>query len=60
MIRDNYLESAIETIQEIDREMQYEIDRLIRHDVDPGNLEHIHQSVKKVMSLLVRIREAFS
>ena len=60
MIHDDYLDNAIETIEEVKKEMQYEIDRLKRQNVDTGNLEHIEHLIKKVDSYLVRIREAFS
>ncbi len=60
MITDNYLNDAIETIEEAKKELQYEMDRLKRHKVDTGNLEHIHRLMKKVDSFLLRIKEAYS
>ena len=60
MITDNYLDEAIETIEQTKKELQYEIDRLDRHEVDTSNLEHINRLVKKVDSLLVRIKEAYT
>ncbi len=60
MISDNYLNSAIESIEEARKEMEYEIVRLQKHKVDTGNLEHIQRLIKKVDSLLVRIKESYS
>jgi hypothetical protein len=60
MIKDNYLEDAIDTIQLAKQELQNEIDRLDRHEVDTANLEHINRLVKKVESFLVRMKEAYS
>ena len=59
MITDNYLNNAIETIEEVKKEMEYEISRLKKHDVDTGNLEHIQRSIKKTGSFLQRMREAY-
>jgi hypothetical protein len=60
MITDNYLDGAIETIGEVKKEMEYEISRLQKHEVDTGNLEHIQRLIKKVDSFLSRIKEAYS
>ncbi len=59
MITDNYLHDAIETIEEVRKEMEYEISRLRKHNVDTGNLEHIQRLIKKTDSFLHRIQEAF-
>ncbi|MDY0091225.1 MAG: hypothetical protein RBT80_00825 [Candidatus Vecturithrix sp.] len=59
MITDNYLDDAIETIQLAKQELQYEIDRLTRQNVDTANLDHINRLIKKVDSFLVRMKEAY-
>lgn len=60
MISDKYLDNAIESIEEVRKEMEYEIIRLQKHEIDTGNLEHIQRLVKKVDSLLVRIKDSYS
>ena len=60
MITDNYLDDAIDTIQLAKQELQNEIDRLDRHEIGTGNLEHINRLIKKVESFLVRMKEAYS
>ena len=60
MITDNYLNDAIETIELAKQELQYEIDRLTRQNIDTGNLEHISRLIKKADSFLVRMKEAYS
>ncbi len=60
MITDNYLDEAIETVERAQKELDYEIVRLKKHDIDTNNLEHINKLIKKVDSFLVRIKEAFS
>lgn len=60
MITDNYLDEAIESIEQAKKELAYEIARLQKHSVDTGNLEHINRLLKKVDSFLVRIKEAYS
>ncbi len=60
MITDNYLNEAIEAIEEVKKEMEYEISRLKKYDVDTGNLEHIQRLIKKVDSFLLRIKEAYN
>ena len=60
MITDNYLDGAIETIQEARKEMDQEIARLKDHDVDIETLKRINRLLKKTDSLLVRMREAYS
>jgi hypothetical protein len=60
MITDNYLDEAIEAIEQAKKELGYEITRLQKHSVDTGNLEHISRLLKKVDSFLVRIKEAYS
>lgn len=60
MITDNYLDDAIETIEQAKKELDYEITRLQKQSIDTGNLEHIDRLLKKVDSFLVRIKEAYS
>jgi chromosome condensin MukBEF complex kleisin-like MukF subunit len=60
MITDNYLNDAIETIEQAKKELDYEITRLQKQSIDTGNLEHIDRLLKKVDSFLVRIKEAYS
>jgi hypothetical protein len=60
MITDNYLDDAIETIEQAKKELDYEITRLQRQSIDTGNLEHIDRLLKKVDSFLVRIKDAYS
>lgn len=60
MITDNYLNDAIESIEEVKKEMEYEISRLQKHEVDTGNLEHIQRLIKKVDSFLTRMKDAYS
>lgn len=60
MITDNYLDDAIETIEQAKKELDYEITRLQKQGIDTGNLEHIDRLLKKVDSFLVRIKDAYS
>lgn len=60
MITDNYLDDAIETIEQAKKELDYEITRLQKQSIDTGNLEHIDRLLKKVDSFLVRIKDAYS
>lgn len=60
MITDNYLNDAIDTIEEAKKEMEYEIARLQKHSIDTGNLEHIQRLLKKVDSFLTRMKDAYS
>ena len=60
MITDNYLNGAIETIEEARNEMDAELARLKIQEVDVENLERISRLLKKVDSLLIRMREAYS
>jgi hypothetical protein len=60
MITDNYLNGAIETLEEARKEMDAELARLKAQEIDIENLERLSRSLKKAYSLLVRMREAYS
>jgi hypothetical protein len=60
MITDNYLNGAIETLEEARNEMDAELARLKIQEVDVENLERLSRLLKKAHSLLVRMREAYS
>lgn len=60
MITDNYLNDSAKIIEEVKKEMEDEIIRLKKHEIDTGNLEHIQHQINKVGSFLTRIQEAFS
>ena len=60
MITDNYLNDAAKIIGEVKKEMEDEIIRLKKQEIDTGNLEHIQHQISKVGSFLTRIQEAFS
>ena len=60
MIKDNYLEDAITTLEDAQRTLAEEISALKQRGVAAENLEHVQRLLSTVDSYLLRIQEAFS
>ena len=60
MIKDNYLEDAITTLEDAQRTLAEEISALKRQGVNADNLENVQRLLSTVDSYLLRIQEAFS
>ncbi len=60
MIKDNYLEDAITTLEDAQRTLAEEISALKQRGVVAENLENVQRLLSTVDSYLLRIQEAFS
>ena len=60
MIKDNYLEDAITTLEDAQRALAEEISALKQRGVVAENLENVQRLLSTVDSYLLRIQEAFS
>ncbi len=60
MIKDNYLEDAITTLEDAQRALAEEISALKQRGVVAENLESVQRLLSTVDSYLLRIQEAFS